>query len=124
MKIKTALLTLTVLFTAHAHANDSKPTKQDYKDYYGLMKVLYSNMPTLMTGYEIIVDSDFDIKKVKDKSKICDFVHAAETISYVSKNAKVHPSFNDSIEALKNMITSENAALIKEELKRNNYPCI
>ena len=124
MKIKTTLLAISILFTAQANAYSSEPTKQDYKDFYGLMKVLYSNMPTLMTGFEIIVDADFDIKKIEDKSKVCDFVHAAETISYVSKNAKVHPSFVNAVESLKKMITPENAALIKQELQKNNYPCI
>lgn len=124
MKVKTILLAISILFTAQANAYSSEPTKQDFKDFYGLMKVLYSNMPTLMNGYEIIVDADFDIKKIEDKSKVCDFVHAAETVTYVSKNAKVHPEFLGAVESLKQTISPENAAMIKKELQKNNYPCI
>lgn len=121
MKFITALLLLFVVSTSHAY--EAEPTKQDFKDYYSVMKLLYSDMPPVMNGMETLIEADFKLERVKDKQVICDFIQSIERMEYIASNAKLHPQFRNSLKEF-DKIKKEDMTAIKKEIQNIGHRCI
>lgn len=81
-------------------------------------------MPALMNGFEVLIDNDFDLNKIKDKKTVCDAVQAAERITYIANQSKVHPYFQKSIDQLRETMPEDNAKFIKQGLQSTGYKCL
>lgn len=123
-KIALFLTLIALMGSTSTQAYEAEPTKKDMKEFYALLKIIYSDMPALMNGFEVLIDNDFDLNKIKDKKNVCDAVQAAERITYIANQSKVHPYFQKSIDQLRETMPEDNAKVIKQGLQDSGYKCL
>lgn len=69
-KIALFLALIALMGSTSTQAYEAEPTKKDMKEFYALLKIIYSDMPALMNGFEVLIDNDFDLNKIKDKKTV------------------------------------------------------
>ncbi|MGQ0476301.1 hypothetical protein [Acinetobacter variabilis] len=122
MKLITVLFALIVSSTVQAYQNE--PTKEETKKFLNALKIMYTDMPAVMIGLELVVDNDFNIKNMKEKLELCNSIHAMERITYFANNTQLHPKFQKNIDELKTSFKVEDIKFIRKELKESGYSCM
>ena len=125
----TALLMLPFSLQAQNYATKqvTEPSIQDMKAFYKVLKIIYTDMPAVMTGLDVMLNYNFEIDQISKQSElkqICDMVHAAERISLIASQSQVHPHFQANVDNLAQIMSAENAAVIKEVIQQKNYSCL